>query len=121
VAKEKKKKPCWYKLEAYVQGDVLAEVEGQEAILQARYYNERGEPILMVVQIDSMEAIPLPMLHKIRQLVTMQHGTPTLVVPKQVNCVQLREMEPHEVRRTMDSVKRADPMPPPNERRIIMP
>lgn len=121
----KNKDGQWYSVEKAVvdsERTEMGEVNGQKGVLRANIYDKNGDPLLMVIEIP-MDGIPIQMLEQFRQALTVQNLTPIMLIPPQVKCLQLKAMSDVQVRRMMTSTKEADKpeLPPPEQRRIIVP
>lgn len=123
----KNKDGQWYEIDRAVVGDndqPMGELNGRKAVLRANVYDKEGNPLLMVVEVE-MDGTPIHTLEQFRRVLTMQNLTPVLMVPPQVRFLRLKKLSDVETRRMLQENKSTDDkppqMPPPAERRIIVP
>jgi len=98
----------WHKVTACLTSEeqiVAGDVGGNEAVLRANLFNEHGDRILLIYQIN-MQAIPPSELNQLRKVLQAQNLTPILLLPEGVDAVQLRPMSPAQVRTMQEKVAR---------------
>jgi len=120
----KNKDGQWFAVEKAVVVDEqmeMGEIDGQRAVLRENLYDRDGNRILMVVEMP-MDEIPLPVLEQFRRALTVQNLTQIMLIPPQVRFMRLRKMSDFEVRRLKDESREPAPkLPPPSERKILVP
>jgi len=120
----KNKDGQWFAVEKAVVVDEqmeMGEIDGQRAVLRENLYDRDGNRILMVVEMP-MDEIPLPILEQFRRALTVQNLTQIMLIPPQVRFMRLRKMSDFEVRRLKDESREPAPkLPPPSERKILVP
>jgi len=106
----KKSESRWYQVTRISDGDKAREVlevdldgNSRPVILQQQFYNKHGDKVLAIVQVD-MDGMPPADAEALRKMLQAQFISPTLLVPPQVQYLELRAMSDVEVR-TVEGLK----------------
>lgn len=104
----------WYRLtESFVDGEpqklmeiTVEDGQARPILLQAQFFDEKGERILMVANMN-MEGVPPKVVENTRRLLQAQNITPTLILPEVIKLLRLVSVSKVEANRIMGDARRS--------------